>query len=62
MNYIEIRVQQLIEERDKNQGTMEIQWYNRLINELHWANQMTTNKKELQNCNLDKRKRSRIKN
>lgn len=61
MNYIEIRVQQLIEERDKNQGAMEIQWYNRLINELHWADQML-NKKDIQNCNLDKRNRSRLKN
>lgn len=35
--YIEIRVKQLEEDRDKATDTYDKQWYNRIISELNWA-------------------------
>ena len=43
--YIDVRIEQLAEERDKNTDTYDIAWYNRLIEELTWAQQMSERKR-----------------
>lgn len=40
LNYVQVRKEQLVEERDKNTNEYDRQWYNRLINELSWAENM----------------------
>lgn len=41
--YIEVRVSQLQEEIEKCNNDYDKQWYNRIINELHWASMNITN-------------------
>ena len=48
--YISIRIAQLKEDRDNT--NYDAAWYNRLIQELDWADQMIHNK-EKRNCSLD---------
>ena len=43
--YVDVRIEQLAEERDKNTDTYDIAWYNRLIEELTWAQQMSERKR-----------------
>jgi len=43
--YVDVRIEQLAEERDKNTDTYDIAWYNRLIEELTWAKQMSERKR-----------------
>lgn len=50
--YISIRIAQLKEDRDKANTNYDAAWYNRLIQELDWADQMIHNK-EKRNCSLD---------
>ena len=35
--YIDVRVKQLAEDRDKARDDYDKQWYNRIISELNWA-------------------------
>ena len=37
VSYIDMRVKQLAEDRDKAKDDYDKQWYNRIISELNWA-------------------------
>lgn len=51
-NYIDVRIEQLKEELDKPNNSHDKSWYNRLIQELYWARQMT--KEEVtKNCYME---------
>ena len=50
--YIKVRVGQLREDMDKASDEMDKAWYNRLIQELDWVEQMNT--KPTHNCYMEK--------
>ena len=47
-NYLEVRIDQLKEDQQKCNDPYDKMWYNRLIQELDWAQQM--NNKPTHNC------------
>ena len=49
-DYIDIRSEQLREERDKNNDEYDIMWFNKMIAELQWVKLMQT--KRGTNCTL----------
>ena len=52
-NYIDVRISQLKEELNKPNTSYDKIWYNRLIQELHWARQMGKGK-ATKNCYMEK--------
>ena len=51
-NYIDMRIEQLKEELSKPNTTHDKNWYNRLIQELDWVQQMKT--KPTHNCHMQR--------
>lgn len=45
-NYLEARIKQLHEDRDKTTDPIDTQWYNRIIQELQWVREVVNNKYE----------------
>jgi len=52
VDYITVRKSQLLEDRDKASKDYDRQWYNRLIQELDWAGEFTSNKLT-RNCYME---------
>lgn len=46
INYIDGRINQLIEDKEKVSDPYDLQWYNRMIQELEWTKQVINNKYE----------------
>lgn len=53
-DYVNVRVKQLEEDREKASKDYDKEWYNRIINELRWAESMLLGE-QTDNCNLDRR-------
>ncbi|HAW04776.1 MAG TPA: hypothetical protein DCW83_08810 [Saprospirales bacterium] len=51
-NYIEVRIEQLKEELTRPNSEHDKNWYNRLIQELSWAHQMTSGQLT-ENCYME---------
>ena len=55
--YISSRIEQLKEDKKKASNPHDKAWYNRLIQELDWAEQMSvSNKRATHNCYMEKEK------
>jgi len=50
--YIPVRILQLREDCAKAHNDLDKAWYNRLIQELDWADQMLNSSKPSRNCSL----------
>lgn len=54
-NYINMRVEMLEKERDNpHNSAIDSEWYNRIIQELVWAQQVLLDDKEPTNCFMEK--------
>ena len=52
--YISSRIEQLKEDKEKASNPHDKAWYNRLIQELDWVEQMSVRKKATHNCYMEK--------